>query len=67
MRIRFSFNHQLHEHLVSEISSEQSWSLQMEADENWNNKNGATRDIVMADIKYTNIVVKSTMRASVFL
>ena len=39
----------------------------MEADENWNNKNGATRDIVMADIKYTNIVVKSTMRASVFL
>lgn len=66
MRIRFSFSRQLHKHLVSEISCEQSWSLQMEADANWNNKNGATRDIVMADTKYSNIVLKSTMTAAVF-
>lgn len=38
----------------------------MEADANWNNKNGATRDIVMADTKYSNIVLKSTMTAAVF-
>ena len=38
----------------------------MEADANWNNKNGATRDIVMTDIKYSNIVLKSTMTSSVF-
>ena len=39
----------------------------MEADANWNNKNGATKDILMADIKYSNIVLKSTMTSSVFL